>query len=218
MPRKPPQPTATSYVVLGLLALRPWSAYELAQQSDRTLRWFFPRAERAVYLEVKRLGALGWADATTEHTGRRARTVYSITDAGRAALEAWLEAPPAPTRISSEIALRVFLARESPPGTLRTAIRETRRQAERHLDGIAALAAGPSRAPERMATNVVSLRFLADINVALRDWAIWAEDAVTTVESDDVEAIAAQTRATLEQLVALAQTEAQNGSTSSAVP
>ena len=63
--------TTTSYAVLGLLAIRPWTTYELAKQVQRSLRWFWPRAERKLYDEPKRLAADGLATATREHTGKR---------------------------------------------------------------------------------------------------------------------------------------------------
>ena len=37
--------TPTSYAILGLLALRPWSAYELTKQVRRSLHFCWPRAE-----------------------------------------------------------------------------------------------------------------------------------------------------------------------------
>ena len=51
----PPRPTTSTYAVLGLLAIRPWSAYELAQQATRSLRYAHPRSESHVYEEAKRL-------------------------------------------------------------------------------------------------------------------------------------------------------------------
>jgi len=39
-----PPLTTTSYAVLGLLAVRPWSSYELTQQMDRSLGRVWPRA------------------------------------------------------------------------------------------------------------------------------------------------------------------------------
>ena len=36
--------TSTSYALLGLLAVKPWTTYELAQQMDRTMSRFWPRA------------------------------------------------------------------------------------------------------------------------------------------------------------------------------
>jgi len=45
--------TTTSHLILGLLALRRWSTYELAQQMKRSLRHFWPRAEDARYDEAR---------------------------------------------------------------------------------------------------------------------------------------------------------------------
>ena len=85
----PSFPTTTSYAVLGLLSVRSWTTYELAKQVQRSLNWFWPRAERKLYDEPKRLVAQGLATASQEATGQRPRTVYSITDDGRRALRQW---------------------------------------------------------------------------------------------------------------------------------
>ena len=47
--------STTSYALLGLLALREWTTYELAKQVQRSIGWFWPRAERKLYEEPKRL-------------------------------------------------------------------------------------------------------------------------------------------------------------------
>ncbi len=79
----PSLPT-TAYAILGLLALREWSAYELTRQLRRSLDWCWPTAESVWYDEPKRLVRLGLATARREQTatGRRARTVYAITGQG----------------------------------------------------------------------------------------------------------------------------------------
>ena len=88
--------STTSYAILGLLTLRPWSTYELAKQVQRSLGWFWPRAERKLYEEPKRLVAAGLAEAAAEMTGARPRTVYSVTRDGRDHLRRWLDEVPAP--------------------------------------------------------------------------------------------------------------------------
>jgi DNA-binding PadR family transcriptional regulator len=57
---------------------------QLAVQRQRYFQYFWPRAQRGLYNELKRLAALGNAETETAHTGRRTRTVYSITERGRA--------------------------------------------------------------------------------------------------------------------------------------
>ena len=92
--------TTTSYAILGLLRLRSWTPYELAKQVQKSLGWFWPRAERKLYDEPKNLVALGLATATEEYTGNRPRTVYAITPAGRRALRGWLGHTPEPPALS----------------------------------------------------------------------------------------------------------------------
>src|SRR6266567_4798459 len=106
--------TTTSYALLSHLAMKPWSAYELAVQRQRYFRYFWPRAQRGLYTELKRLAALGYAELETAHTGRRARSVYSITERGREALRGWLVQPLAPIGLEFEGLLRIFA---SPLGT-----------------------------------------------------------------------------------------------------
>jgi PadR family transcriptional regulator, regulatory protein AphA len=43
------QLTPTSFAILGLLSIQPFTTYELAQQMDRTVSWFWPRAASMVY-------------------------------------------------------------------------------------------------------------------------------------------------------------------------
>ncbi|MDQ6616973.1 MAG: PadR family transcriptional regulator [Actinomycetota bacterium] len=102
--------TTTTYALLSHLSLKPWSAYELAVQRVRYFRFFWPRAQRGIYIELKRLHALGLAEAEITYVGRRARTVYTITDNGRQALEAWLDQPVSPIAVEFEGLLRLFSA------------------------------------------------------------------------------------------------------------
>ena len=81
--------TTTSYAILGLLAVRSWSTYELTQQMDRSLGRFWPLAKSKLYEEPRKLVALGYASSASEHVGRRPRTVYTITEQGRAELARW---------------------------------------------------------------------------------------------------------------------------------
>ena len=82
--------TTTSYAILGLLAVKPWTTHELVQQVDRSLRRLWPRAQSKLYEEPKKLVAHGYAKATDDSVGRRRRTRYTITAKGRRALAAWL--------------------------------------------------------------------------------------------------------------------------------
>jgi PadR family transcriptional regulator, regulatory protein AphA len=112
--------TTTSHAVLAQLALRPWSTYELARQRVRYFRYVWPRAESAIYREVKRLAAMGLIGAKREYVGKRPRTVYSITDEGRHVLREWLGTPVSPFAMDFEAMIRLFIA---PLGTKEQIVR-----------------------------------------------------------------------------------------------
>jgi PadR family transcriptional regulator AphA len=100
----------------------------------RTLHWFWPRAESVLYSETKRLAELGLA-RTDSAPGRRGRpqTVYSITDEGRAALQAWLREAPGRLSLHFESLLRVHLAPYGRKEDLIRALESARAEAEELL-------------------------------------------------------------------------------------
>jgi PadR family transcriptional regulator AphA len=85
--------SATSYVVLGMIALRgPSTPYDLKRGVKHSVGYFwnFPHAQ--LYSEPDRLTALGLLALSAEDSGRRRKT-YSLTEAGRQALRSWLASP-----------------------------------------------------------------------------------------------------------------------------
>jgi DNA-binding PadR family transcriptional regulator len=170
----PSFPTPTSYAVLGLLALRSWTTYELAKQVQRSLRWFWPRAERKLYDEPKLLAAEGFAVATERFTGRRRSREYAITDAGRAALREWLSEPPAARSVEFEGMVKVFFADSGDRDQLRGTLRAIEAEAQERIEAIAAMVAGSHPFPERLHISALSLPLQLDQEVAVLRWARWA--------------------------------------------
>jgi PadR family transcriptional regulator AphA len=174
--------TPTSYAMLGLLTVRSWTTYELAKQMQRSVRWFWPRAERKLYDEPKRLAALGLAEVRQTMTGRRASTVYEITPAGREALQAWLGAGPgAPVQVELEDMIRVFFADTGTPAQLRDNLRGIGAQATATLAELGAMAAATTASddyPDRRATNAVAMELWVRLYETVAEWSAWAEDEV----------------------------------------
>lgn len=102
--------TTSSYAVLGLLAIQPWTGYELTQQATRSLRFAWPKSERLLYSEPKKLVEHGLAATHNESNGKRTRAVYTITDAGRSALSEWTTTSPQPPALEAEALLRLLFA------------------------------------------------------------------------------------------------------------
>jgi PadR family transcriptional regulator, regulatory protein AphA len=177
-----PKLTTTSYVILGHLALRDWTTYELAQQMKRSTRHFWPRAQSKIYEEPKKLAAHGLAKPTHEHTGRRPRTVYSITAKGRRALRRWLDEPARLPIVEFDAAVKVQFAEQGSKAQLLETLHSVREQAERVREEHAALAADlllpTTRFPKRRHVNELVMRFMWEQNETVDRWAEWAEQQV----------------------------------------
>ncbi len=176
--------SSTSYALLGLLAVRAWTTYELANQTKRSLRFFFPRAERHLYAEAKRLADAGLARSEEAFTGRRRSTTYAITPAGRRALQKWLRTEPAPPVLEAEVLLRTFFADSGRREDLLAALETARQQAIAAQGELAAMARqsldGEAPFPERASVGALGLRFVTDFHRLVEQWAGWASDEVAT--------------------------------------
>ena len=174
-------PTTTSYAVLGLLSLRSWTTYELAKQVQRSLSWFWPRAERKLYEEPKRLVAQGLATASAEATGKRPKTVYAITPTGRAELRRWLGTRSAPRTSEFEAMVKVFFADDGEIDDLRATLRRIREEAAERiarLDELTAAVATAPPFPERLHLNALTVRLQLDQELSILRWADWAQREV----------------------------------------
>jgi PadR family transcriptional regulator AphA len=180
--------TPTSFAILGLLAVRPWSTYELAKQMDRTLSRFWPRARSKLYEEPKKLVAHGLAESTAGAQGRRPRTVYSITPSGRRALSAWLAADSTEPVFESEHILKVFYAEHGTTADIRATLHHLREWVHeltlRNVEVGTSYVEGTGPYPERLPTLVLTGRFLDDYLEMLDRWAAWAADEVAAWPDD----------------------------------
>ena len=180
--------TTTSYAILGLLGIRPWTTYELAQQMERSLKNFWPRAQSRIYEEPKRLAALGLATASRDHVGRRARTTYSITAKGRRALKRWLAEPGGGPTLELEALLKVFYGNQATKRDVLTNIHQIAEWAELQTRENVAFArlyrdtGGPF--PERLAVITLTGKFMTDFADMLAQWAAWAAETVAAWPDD----------------------------------
>jgi PadR family transcriptional regulator, regulatory protein AphA len=178
----------TSYAMLGMLAVRSWTTYELAKQMDRGLGRLWPRARSNLFNEPKKLVSQGLAVASEESTGRRPRTVYTITPAGRQALRVWLGTPGEGPVLEFEQMLKIFFADQGSKADVLAALGHIREWArERQAENLAiarAYLAGDGPFPERAAVLALTGRFLTDFADMVGAWADWADTVVADWPQD----------------------------------
>ena len=194
--------TTTSYAILGLLAVRPWSSYELTRQMDRGLGRIWPRARSKLYEEPRKLVAHGLAVARDEQRAR-ARTVYAITPEGRRALADWLRTPGEGPVLEFEQLLKVWFAEH---GTRRDALEQlsgarawARERNQENRAAARAYLAGEGPFQHRAAQVALAGAFLTDFYALVDRWADWATGIVSAWPDDP--AGASPDRAALEDIV-----------------
>jgi DNA-binding PadR family transcriptional regulator len=89
------------HALLGVLDARPMSGYDLVQFFDSSTGWVWAAPQSQIYPTLRRMQRDELIVGDDEPRGPRlTRTVYSLTDSGRAELRSWLATPhePAPAR------------------------------------------------------------------------------------------------------------------------
>jgi DNA-binding PadR family transcriptional regulator len=177
------EPTPTSYALLAMLSLRPWSAYELTGfMRTSNLRAIWPRAESRLYAEPKNLAVQGLANATIEKRGDRKRTVYRITAKGRHALVGWLQRPSKRFSYESEAMLKVTYGDMADLAELTRTIDEIRAEAEDDLrvaqEAFAHRLGDGVPFPDRVHVNALAAQFCLEMMEARLRWASFAEDYI----------------------------------------
>ena len=174
--------TTTSFAVLAVLSLRDHSTYDLIRQMRLSMHYMWPRAESNVYAEPRRLVDAGLATEREQWKGQRRRTIYSITDAGRAALAGWIAAPSARPRYENEALVKIMFGENGTRDDLLKSIRELAEDsaaAVLHFRGVAdRYAANEGDYPNRFGLSGLALRLAAEQHAATLRWARWAERVV----------------------------------------
>ena len=174
--------TTSSYAVLALLDLKPWTAYELTHQAQRSLRYAWPKSERLLYSEPKKLVERGYATTHREETGKRSSNVYEITEEGRRALGEWAGSRTQPPRFEIEALLKLLFADHGTIDDVLRALDELEADIGEHHDAIVELMAsyldGGHPFPERTHLSVLFATFQIEIFKTIERWIEFARDEI----------------------------------------
>ena len=177
-----PKMTTSSFAVLALLDLKPWTGYELTHQAQRSLRYAWPKSERLLYSEPKKLVELGYAATHKEETGHRSRNVYEITAEGRDVLDEWTSSRTQPPRFEIEALLRLLFADHGTIDDLLGALDELEADIGEHHDAIVELMAsyldGGHPFPERTHLSVLFATFQIEMFKSIERWIEFARDEI----------------------------------------
>ncbi len=102
--------SATGKVILGMLAARPRTGYEIKQLVDNSARFFWAASYGQIYPELKRLERDGLIKGADSARGNRQRTTYTLTANGRRAAREWIGGDELVLEARDEGLLKLFFA------------------------------------------------------------------------------------------------------------
>ena len=124
-----------AYAVLGLLARRPRSGYEIAAALREPVSFFWSAPHSQLYPTLGQLEVAGLAQhEASPGPGPRPRKTYRITERGRRALAEWAVSEPPPRPGRDELVLRAYSAWVAEPGAVAALFRA---EADRHRTQLA---------------------------------------------------------------------------------
>jgi DNA-binding PadR family transcriptional regulator len=161
------------HALLGLLATREMTGYELTQAFDLSLANVWSARHSQIYPELAKLEAAGLIRQT--ETGARGSKRYAATDAGRDEVRHWLLATLPPESMRSERMLRVFFLWMLRPDDASAYLRgEAARHRERLGRYLATAASIPAEAGPRARWSLIALEAGIRFDRSMAEWAEWA--------------------------------------------
>lgn len=136
------------FAILGLLRIKPMSAYELVKFSKESIGLFWNESYGHIHKSFKQLELEGYVSVVEEaETGRR-KIVYGITQEGCNQLDSWLTQPPMEPVMRNELLMKLFVSDERNVPQLVAFLKEEIEASERltaMLAGIKASVPGADR-------------------------------------------------------------------------
>lgn len=132
------------YALLGSLNYYPMTGYELKQFMDTSTAYFWHARLSQIYTTLKDLEASGLVRSTIEpQEDRPDRRVYTLTEAGRQDLQAWLSQPyTALSQPKETLLLKLFFSARVDRESLLTQLRLQRSLHQQQVDTYQADTAG----------------------------------------------------------------------------
>ena len=170
---------AVTPVLLGLLASKPLSGYDIKTIVDRSTRFFWAASYGQIYPELKRLEEEGLVEGEDRPNGGRSRRVYKLTPAGREALVEWLFGSTVTVELRDESLLRLFFADALPREDALRLLEGRKYGHEQYLEVLREIQALPG-GPDPTFVDLV-LRWGIDFN----EWgAKWCEEQLQRLRAE----------------------------------
>ena len=106
---------ALAHAILARLIDTPLSGYDLAQQFDGSVGYFWAASHQQIYRELSKLEQQGWiAGETVPQTGKPDKKLYYVTETGKQQLKSWIAEPSEPSPIKDDLLVKIFAGYVAP--------------------------------------------------------------------------------------------------------
>jgi DNA-binding PadR family transcriptional regulator len=127
---------ALKHAVMVALAGGESTGYELSKRFDHSVANFWPASAQQIYRELDRLEADGLATARRVRQEKRPdKRVFSLTAAGREAIDEFIRAATAPTVVRDDLLVKVAGLDEDNRADVAAAVRSRLERHQAKLDG-----------------------------------------------------------------------------------
>jgi PadR family transcriptional regulator, regulatory protein AphA len=174
----PPKPTrrdpsTLGYVLLGVIARGPVTGYDLAAYIKQRVSHYFSTHLSQIYPELAKLRGAGLVDVEVVTQKKRpAKKLYTLTNAGRASLRAWVVSPT--PLVPAEILVRthaVWLADHDDAAASYLALAENCAAERAHFEEVLARMPSDPDPKTPLFSDVANLRFGVAAMKQQEEWA-----------------------------------------------
>ena len=178
--------TPLGFALLGLIARRPQSGYDLAAHLKKPIASFWTARLSQIYPELASLEQNGLVSVeVVPQEGRPAKKVYALTREGRRVLADWVATPPEPAAPRDELLLKTYAIAFADPEATAKMLRERAAAAEAegaHFEEVLARIEAEHGTPppsEPVFGQYANLRYGAAATRERATWLRWLEAELT---------------------------------------
>jgi PadR family transcriptional regulator AphA len=166
------------FALLGALADRPRTGYELLRHFEQSLAYAWPASHSQIYPELARMLEDGLI-AETETGPRNSRT-YALSDAGLAEVRRWLRDTDPDRRVRNDAALRTFFLWLLEPDEARAQLEREQAHSRKILEELETIRAAPRGSTRKERAFLLALEGGIRSTEARLEWLDWALEQVSS--------------------------------------
>lgn len=127
-------------VILGFLAEKPMSGYDIKQMMENSVSYFFDASYGAIYPALRRMEKDELIEKEViQQEGKPNKNLYVITPKGEKKFQEYMNSPLNPTLIRSDLLIRIFFGQYTSFDKVKEWLNTEKQKAQAQLDNLTSL-------------------------------------------------------------------------------